>query len=149
MDVGENMLVNQGEEAFEEGEKAKKTVKATKASMKEYAAATVFLVLRMEETLVPAMGTYLVASAMEVEGCKNKRKKWRCHYCGKYGHIKPFCYHLHGHPHHGTQSSSSRRKMMWVPKHKTVSLVVHTSLRASAKEDWYLDSGCSRHMSGV
>ena len=49
MDVGENMLVNQGEEAFEEGEKAKKTVKATKASMKEYAAATVFLVLRMEE----------------------------------------------------------------------------------------------------
>lgn len=72
VDVGENMLVNQGEEAFEEGEKAKKTVKATKASMKEYAAATVFLVLRMEETLVPAMGTYLVASAMEVEGCKNK-----------------------------------------------------------------------------
>lgn len=80
---------------------------------------------------------------------KSKRKKWRCHYCGKYGHIKPFCYHLHGHPHHGTQSSSSRRKMMWVPKHKTVSLVVHTSLRASAKEDWYLDSGCSRHMTGV
>lgn len=68
VDVGENMLVNQGEEAFEEGEKAKKTVKATKASMKEYAAATVFLVLRMEETLVPAMGTYLVASAMEVQG---------------------------------------------------------------------------------
>ncbi len=30
---------------------------------------------------------------------KSKRKKWRCHYCGKYGHIKPFCYHLHGHPH--------------------------------------------------
>ena len=80
---------------------------------------------------------------------KSKRKKWRCHYCGKYGHIKPFCYHLHGHPHHGTQSSSSGRKMVWVPKHKTVSLVVHTSLRASAKEDWYLDSGCSRHMTGV
>ncbi|KAL3034124.1 hypothetical protein AAZX31_02G175300 [Glycine max] len=80
---------------------------------------------------------------------RSKRKNWRCHYCGKYGHIKPFCYHLHGHPHHGTQSSSSGRKMMWVPKHKTVSLVVHTSLRASAKEDWYLDSGCSRHMTGV
>lgn len=29
-----NMLVNQGEEALEEGEKAKKTVKETKASIK-------------------------------------------------------------------------------------------------------------------
>lgn len=75
VDAGENMLVNQGEEAFGEGEKAKKTVKATKASMKAYAAATVFLVLRMKErllrsvaTLPPPMGTYLVASAMEVQG---------------------------------------------------------------------------------
>lgn len=25
----------------------------------------------------------------------------------------------------------------------------HTSLRASSSEDWYFDSGCSRHMIGV
>ncbi|CAJ2645128.1 unnamed protein product [Trifolium pratense] len=29
------------------------------------------------------------------------------------------------------------------------SLIAHTSLRASSKEDWYFDSGCSRHMTGV
>lgn len=33
-EVGENMLVNQGEEEFGEGQKARKTVKATKESMK-------------------------------------------------------------------------------------------------------------------
>ncbi|CAJ2661891.1 unnamed protein product [Trifolium pratense] len=29
------------------------------------------------------------------------------------------------------------------------SLIAHTSLRASSKEDWYFDSGCSKHMTGV
>jgi hypothetical protein len=28
-------------------------------------------------------------------------------------------------------------------------LIAHTSLRASSREDWYLYSGCSRHMTGV
>jgi len=28
-------------------------------------------------------------------------------------------------------------------------LITHTSLRASSKEDWYFNSGCSRHMTGV
>jgi hypothetical protein len=27
---------------------------------------------------------------------------WKCHYGGKYGHIKPFCYRLHGYPTHPT-----------------------------------------------
>jgi hypothetical protein len=27
---------------------------------------------------------------------------WKCHYCGKYGHIKPFCYILYGYPKHPT-----------------------------------------------
>ncbi|KAI5409817.1 hypothetical protein KIW84_055319 [Lathyrus oleraceus] len=29
---------------------------------------------------------------------KGKHQRWRCHYCGKFGHIKPFCYKLHGSP---------------------------------------------------
>lgn len=84
------MLVNQGEEAFGEGEKAKKTVKATKAIMRAYAKATVFLVLRRDERvlrsverLAPPIGMYLVASAMEIGGlCLSpyfflwKKMKW-------------------------------------------------------------------------
>src|ERR1043165_748628 len=29
---------------------------------------------------------------------KKKFQRWRCHYCGRFGHIKPFCYRLHGYP---------------------------------------------------
>jgi hypothetical protein len=29
---------------------------------------------------------------------KGKHQRWRCHYCGKFGHIKPFCYKLYGYP---------------------------------------------------
>ena len=25
---------------------------------------------------------------------RRKYQKWRCHYCGRFGHIKPFCYKL-------------------------------------------------------
>jgi len=41
----------------------------------------------------------------------------------------------------------SRDKKEWRPK--CVGLIAHTSLRASSSEDWYFDSGCSRHMAGV
>ncbi|KAI5390825.1 hypothetical protein KIW84_075927 [Lathyrus oleraceus] len=44
---------------------------------------------------------------------KGKHQRWRCHYCGKFGHLKPFCYKL-----------------------------------VLSKEEWYFDSGCSRHMTG-
>ncbi|GAU38939.1 hypothetical protein TSUD_372690, partial [Trifolium subterraneum] len=27
-----------------------------------------------------------------------KHRPWRCHYCGRKGHIRPFCYKLHGYP---------------------------------------------------
>ncbi|XP_058754706.1 uncharacterized protein LOC131627862 [Vicia villosa] len=38
------------------------------------------------------------------------------------------------------------RKQQWVAKN--VALVAHTSLRMPAKKDWYLDNGCSNHMTG-
>ena len=28
----------------------------------------------------------------------SKTQRWRCHYCGRFGHIKPFCYRLYGYP---------------------------------------------------
>jgi len=38
-------------------------------------------------------------------------------------------------------------KKEWRPN--CVGLISHTSLRASSSEDWYFDSGCSRHMTRV
>ena len=32
---------------------------------------------------------------------KAQRQHWKCHYCGKQGHIKPFCYELLGCSNHG------------------------------------------------
>jgi hypothetical protein len=30
---------------------------------------------------------------------RNKKKSsWRCHYCGRHGHIRPYCYRLYGYP---------------------------------------------------
>lgn len=97
-----------------------------------------------------------------------KFKHWRCHHCGCFGHIKPFCFKLYGYPksapQHRTQqvmpTITKQRvpkvvnvmpgvKKQWVPKMVIVSLIAYTSLRVSAKEDWYFDNGCSRHMTGV
>ncbi|CAJ2670589.1 unnamed protein product [Trifolium pratense] len=35
------------------------------------------------------------------------------------------------------------------PEEEITALIAHTSLRASSREDWYFDSGCSRHMTGI
>ena len=35
------------------------------------------------------------------------------------------------------------------PRSVNSGLITHISLRESSKEDWYFDSGCSRHMTGV
>ncbi|KAK2456170.1 gag-protease polyprotein [Trifolium repens] len=92
----------------------------------------------------------------------NKRKSTslKCHYCGKYGHIKSFCYKLYGYPKKKPQPRAYHRmartrkewkprtRKEWKPKHKVAAHIVHTSLRTSSKEDWYFDSGCSRHMTG-
>src|ERR1051325_9030882 len=79
-----------------------------------------------------------------------KFQRWRCHYCGRFGHIKSFCYRLHGYP---NQTPYVKPKNIKVPytqkwKKRTAALIAHTSLRVSAKEDWYFDSGCSKHMTG-
>ncbi|XP_050895226.1 uncharacterized protein LOC127101827 [Lathyrus oleraceus] len=40
-------------------------------------------------------------------------------------------------------------KKIWIPKNGMAGLIAHTSLRESAREDEYFDSGCSRKMTGV
>ncbi|MCI10177.1 gag-pol polyprotein, partial [Trifolium medium] len=67
----------------------------------------------------------------------------------------PFCFKLYGYPRRSSQPAHEpepaivKTKKEWKEKEKDVSLIAHTSLRASSKEDWYFDSGCSRHMTGV
>ncbi|KAK2371769.1 gag-protease polyprotein [Trifolium repens] len=85
---------------------------------------------------------------------KNQRRyrRWVCHHCGKRGHIRPFCYKLYGYPDQKPQPNVVQKeeviKKELKPKGENVSLIAHTSLRASSREDWYFDSGCSRHMTG-
>ncbi|KAK2376831.1 gag-protease polyprotein [Trifolium repens] len=84
----------------------------------------------------------------------NKRRSTslKCHYCGKYGHIKSFCYKLYGYPKKKPQPRAyhrmARTKKELKPKAKVAAHIAHTSFRTSSKEDWYFDSGCSRHMTG-
>jgi hypothetical protein len=84
---------------------------------------------------------------------KTKYQSWRCYYCGKIGHIKPICYKLHGYPEKHPKSKGNhmekKTKQVWRPKEKNTCLIAHTSLKATSGEEWYFDSGCSRHMTGV
>ncbi|WJX62830.1 hypothetical protein P8452_47785 [Trifolium repens] len=85
---------------------------------------------------------------------KNQKRyrRWVCHHCGKRGHIRPFCYNLYGYPDQKLQPNVVQKeeviKKEWKPKGENVSLIAHKSLRESSREDWYFDSGCSRHMTG-
>ncbi|KAK2364020.1 putative mitochondrial protein [Trifolium repens] len=91
---------------------------------------------------------------------QRRYRRWVCHHCGKRGHIRPFCYKLYGYPNQEHKPNMVQEesvvKKMWRPKEENVELpieedvglIAHTSLRASSREDWYFDSGCSRHMTG-
>jgi hypothetical protein len=46
---------------------------------------------------------------------KKKFQRWRCHYCGRFGHIKPFCYRLHGYPNQTPQVRPKKK----APKHNS------------------------------
>ncbi|CAJ2635655.1 unnamed protein product [Trifolium pratense] len=65
-------------------------------------------------------------------------------------------------PQHKPVSTTASTQQEWKPKgenekksdttqpeKETTALIAHTSLRASSREDWYFDSGCSRHMTGI
>ena len=76
-----------------------------------------------------------------------KQTTWICHYCGRYGHLRPYCYKLHGYPRMLPKSQvpkvKNHKKREWKDKNEVSALIAHTSLRVSSKEDWYFDSGCS------
>lgn len=85
-------------------------------------------------------------------------KSWICHYCGKPGHIKPFCYKLHSRNNCSRKVRQYKRlnlpahtcaKRVWKGKmgetHSNCSVALTTVYTSNAK-DWYFDSGWSRHM---
>lgn len=65
---------------------------------------------------------------------KGKLLRWRCHYCGKHGHINPLCFKLYGYPGYLTQHKANQKKE-WIHKLVNTSLIAHASLRASTRED--------------
>jgi len=40
-------------------------------------------------------------------------------------------------------------RKFWIAKNTRTAHIAHTSFRASSREDWYFDNGCSRHMTSV
>ncbi|XP_062075335.1 uncharacterized protein LOC133779378 [Humulus lupulus] len=89
-----------------------------------------------------------------------------CHFYNRRDHIRPRCYLLRSYLRNlvGRQANTTRpslvegkdSKEVWRPKltsssqeEKGVSvLVAHTSLFAFKDDQWYFDSGCSKHMTG-
>ena len=84
-----------------------------------------------------------------------------CHHCGVKGHIRPHCFNLNS-THKKVNKNSKKKnkvryvekivkpktKFVWVRKSELNCHVVHTAYKAHNTHMWYLDSGCSRHMSG-
>lgn len=77
----------------------------------------------------------------------------RCQYCGRYGHLKSYYCKLYGSPIPIIQSrkgkTDEKNKKIWVPKLYNSAHLADIPIRASAIYIWYIDSGYSRHMTGV
>lgn len=77
----------------------------------------------------------------------------RCHHYGIYAHTRPFCYKLYGYPKSysqprpkGKKEKNTHAKKKCKPKEIISCFIAHTSLRVSSREDWYFDSGFSKHV---
>ncbi|XP_019192764.1 PREDICTED: uncharacterized protein LOC109187072 [Ipomoea nil] len=81
------------------------------------------------------------------------RRRIRCYYCHKLGHIKACCfkrqndlYYRQNNRDWAVQSKNNSKKV-WVRKEQT-QVVAYTSETSQEQSVWYFDSGCSRHMTG-
>ena len=83
---------------------------------------------------------------------RRNRRRRVCHYCLKPGHIRPWCYRLQKDLKKQSQSQKKTvapPERIWRVREPDIRCnVAYTSLRAMTTEDWYFDSGCSRHMTG-
>ena len=82
-------------------------------------------------------------------------RRWICHFCERFGHIRPFCYKLHGYSnrrYYGNinkknfdRTNSKTEQRVKRKKNLDKFNVAFTSVHASSSEDQYFDGGCSRH----
>jgi hypothetical protein len=79
--------------------------------------------------------------ASSVKGTRHAT--WVCHHCGRYGHLKPYCYKLYGFPKDALKGqipkARAHNKKVWRVKKNESAQIAHTSLRVSSKEDWYFE----------
>jgi len=105
-------------------------------------------------TYNPTMSKSMLQHPEEHQIVKKIKKShpWVCHYCGRKGHIRPFCFKLYGYPNQFDHKSPElvviNAKKVWRPKSNNFGLMAHISSGTPSKEDCYFDSGCSRHMTG-
>ena len=92
---------------------------------------------------------------------QNRRAFNRCDHCGRSGHVMKECFKIHGYPQRSRSPRKNEKKILvqqekyqetqvkkvWRPKEDS-KLKAHTCIRLSSYEDWYFDSGCSKHMTG-
>ncbi|KAK2363199.1 gag-protease polyprotein [Trifolium repens] len=92
---------------------------------------------------------------------QNRRAINRCDHCGRSGHVMKECFKIHGYPQRPRSPRKNEKKIhvqqekyqetqvkkVWRPKEDS-KLKAHTCIRLSSYEDWYFDSGCSKHMTG-
>ncbi|KAM6596627.1 hypothetical protein CsatA_007151 [Cannabis sativa] len=84
-----------------------------------------------------------------------------CHFCNRRGHIRPRCYKLQNYlkaminrpmsfqkPNKTRKEGSQCEWRLRADRESNVGLVAQVSLSAFLEGQWYLDSGCSRHMTG-
>ncbi|MCI33562.1 gag-protease polyprotein, partial [Trifolium medium] len=72
-----------------------------------------------------------------------RNSQWVCYYCGEKGHLQTYCYKRYGYPRLRMQPMSEWRSR------RESAFIAHTSPRTSSSKDWYFDSGCSKHMTGI
>ncbi|KAG9450369.1 hypothetical protein H6P81_010334 [Aristolochia fimbriata] len=73
-----------------------------------------------------------------------------CHFCGVYGHIRPYCYKLQRVRRRNENLKgvkSSAQNLVWMKKDISL-FAAHTAEKTNTDGIWYFDSGCSRHMTG-
>ncbi|KAK2457508.1 putative mitochondrial protein [Trifolium repens] len=112
-----------------------------------------------ESVYDPTSGKQMLKRPVQHHGSSSNRRprRWVCHHCGKRGHIRPYCFKLYGYPqwyHHNTSeqvnTSTQQPEKEWKPKleNKETAQIAHIALKATSRNCWYFDSGCSRHMTG-
>ncbi|KAL6325953.1 hypothetical protein AAG906_038444 [Vitis piasezkii] len=67
-----------------------------------------------------------------------------CNFCGRGGHISSTCPLRNG----SQKNSNAKAKKVWVEKSKVTNPQGPKKIWGSKKDKWFLDSGCSRHMTG-